>query len=189
MQAELDACKKIDGARPDAYFNEGILTQEYKAKGAGGTDKAIGVYQQAKQVFQAFVDKAAGKPEYDGAVKKAKERMQDIDDTITFLQAGGPASGSPPPPPAPGVERQQRGPGRQRCGRRPRPPGPDGSAPGRQTVKPHLGNLGLLRMSASVTQALRDTPATSIALTGVPSPQYTHTVIRADYSTLGGASE
>jgi tetratricopeptide (TPR) repeat protein len=97
VQAELDACKKIDGGRPDAYFNEGILTQEYKAKGAGGTDKAIGVYQQAKQVFQAFMDKASGKSEYDGAVKKAKERLQDIDDTITFLQAGGSPAGSPPP--------------------------------------------------------------------------------------------
>ena len=31
VQAEIDACKKIDAARPDAYFNEGILTQEYKA--------------------------------------------------------------------------------------------------------------------------------------------------------------
>ena len=100
-QAELDACKKIDAARPDAYFNEGILTQEYKAKGAGGTDKAIAVYQQAKPIFQSFMDKAAGKSEYDGAVKKAKERMLDLDDTVTFLQAGGPAPGAPPPPPAP----------------------------------------------------------------------------------------
>ena len=101
VQAELDACKKIDAARPDAYFNEGILTQEYKAKSAGGTDKAVVVYQAAKTVFQTFMDKASGKSEYDGAVKKAKERMQDIDDTVTFLQAGGPASGSPPSSPAP----------------------------------------------------------------------------------------
>jgi tetratricopeptide (TPR) repeat protein len=99
VQAELDACKKIDAARPDAYFNEGILTQEYKVKGAGGTDKAVAVYQQAKTVFQTFLDKANGKPEYDGAVKKTKERMQDIDDTVTFLQAGGPAT--PPPAAAP----------------------------------------------------------------------------------------
>jgi tetratricopeptide (TPR) repeat protein len=91
VQAEIDACKKIDPARPDAFFNEGILTQEYKAKGAGGTDKAVAVYQQAKQIFQSFVDKASGKAEYAGAVKKSQERMQDIDDTITFLQAGGPS--------------------------------------------------------------------------------------------------
>lgn len=100
VQSELDSCKKIDGARPDAYFNEGILTQEYKAKSAGGngTDKAIAVYQQAKQIFESFIEKASGKPEYDGAVKKSKERMQDIDDTVTFLQAGGPPANSPPPP-------------------------------------------------------------------------------------------
>jgi tetratricopeptide (TPR) repeat protein len=101
VQAELDACKKIDAARPDSYFNEGILTQEYKAKSAGGTDKAVPVYQAAKTVFQTFMDKASGKSEYDGAVKKTKERMQDIDDTITFLQAGGPPTGSPPSAPAP----------------------------------------------------------------------------------------
>jgi tetratricopeptide (TPR) repeat protein len=92
VQGELDSCKKIDGARPDAYFNEGILTQEYKAKGSGDTTKAVAVYGQAKQVFSTFLDKAAGKSEYDGAVKKTKERMQDIDDTVTFLQAGGPST-------------------------------------------------------------------------------------------------
>jgi tetratricopeptide (TPR) repeat protein len=101
VQAELDACKKIDNARPDAYFNEGILTQEYKAKGAGGTDKAVAIYQQAKTVFQTFMEKAGGKSEYDGAVKKTKERMQDIDDTVTFLQAGGPPAPPTPAPPAP----------------------------------------------------------------------------------------
>jgi tetratricopeptide (TPR) repeat protein len=102
VQSELDACKKLDSARPDAYFNEGILTQEYKAKSSGDTNKAVAVYQTAKGIFQSFQDKAAGKNEYDGAVKKSKERMQDIDDTITFLQAGGPstpaASGAAPPP-------------------------------------------------------------------------------------------
>ncbi len=101
VQAELDACKKIDAARPDAYFNEGILTQEYKAKGAGAVDKSVAVYQQAKQIFQTFQDKANGKSEYAGAVKKAGERMQDIDDTITFLQAGGPPSPPPAAAPAP----------------------------------------------------------------------------------------
>ena len=98
VQAELDACKKIDPARPDAYFNEGILTQEYKAKSAGGTDKAVAVYQQATQIFQTFADKANGKPEYDGAVKKAKERIEDLSDTIKFLQAGAPAPGATPGP-------------------------------------------------------------------------------------------
>jgi hypothetical protein len=99
VQAELDSCKKLDPARPDSYFNEGILTQEYKAKGAGAKDKAIAVYEQAKQIFQTFMDKASGKPEYDGAVKKARERTQDIIDTVNFLQAPGPEP-TPTPPPA-----------------------------------------------------------------------------------------
>jgi|GEM_PF-261955 len=101
VQGELDTCKKIDGARPDAYFNEGILTQEYKAKNAGDTAKAVAVYQQAKQIFQTFEDKAAGKTEYDGALKKTKERVQDIDDTVTFLQSGGPSNPAAAAGPAP----------------------------------------------------------------------------------------
>jgi hypothetical protein len=97
VQAELESCKKIDPARPDAYFNEGILTQEYKAKGAGALEKTLAVYDQAKQIFQSFLEKASGKSEYDGAAKKAKERLQDIDDTETFLKAGPAPSASPPP--------------------------------------------------------------------------------------------
>jgi tetratricopeptide (TPR) repeat protein len=99
VQSEIDACKKIDPARPDSYFNEGILTQEYKAKGAGAKEKTIAVYQQAKQIFETFMDKASGKPEYDGAVKKAKERMQDMDDVVKFLELPG-APDTPPPAPA-----------------------------------------------------------------------------------------
>jgi len=100
VQSELDTLKKLDSGRPDAYFNEGILTQEYKAKNAGGTSQAVAVYQQAKQIFETFLGKASGKPEYDGAVKKSKERMQDIDDTINFLQAGGPSTPAPDTTPA-----------------------------------------------------------------------------------------
>ena len=50
----------------------------------------MAVYKQAKHDLPDFIDKASGKPEYDGAVKKTKERMQDIDDTITFLEARPP---------------------------------------------------------------------------------------------------
>ena len=97
VQSEIDTCKKLDPARPDAYFNEGILTQEYKAKAAGGKEKAIAVYQQAKQIFSTFMDKAAGRNEYDGAVKKARERMQDMDDMVKFLELPGDTTPSTPP--------------------------------------------------------------------------------------------
>src|SRR5262249_40847212 len=93
-QSELDAAKKIDPNRPDAYYNEGILTQEFKAKAGGDKAKTIQMLEQAKGIFQQFLDKASGKPEYDGAVKRVKGdgtpkdqgRLGDIDDTIKFLQ-------------------------------------------------------------------------------------------------------
>ena len=93
-QAELDAAKKIDPNRPDAYYNEGILTQEFKAKAGGAKEKTIAELENAKKIFQTFLEKAAGKPEYDGAVKRVKGdgskkdlgRLGDIDDTIAFLQ-------------------------------------------------------------------------------------------------------
>jgi tetratricopeptide (TPR) repeat protein len=102
VQAEIDTCKKLDPARPDAYFNEGILTQEYKAKAAGGKEKAIATYQKAKEIFGTFMDKAAGRTEYDGAVKKARERMQDMDDMVKFLELPGDTTPSTPPPAASG---------------------------------------------------------------------------------------
>jgi hypothetical protein len=93
-QSELDAAKKIDPNRADAYYNEGILTQEFKAKSGGAKEKTISELEKAKAIFQTFLDKAAGKPEYDGAVKRVKGdgskkdlgRIGDIDDTIAFLK-------------------------------------------------------------------------------------------------------
>jgi Tfp pilus assembly protein PilF len=88
VQAELDTCKKLAPDRPDTYYNEGILTQEYKAKAGGDKQKTIAALTSAKAIFQQFIEKAAGKSEYDGAVKRSKERIQDIDDTIQFLNLG-----------------------------------------------------------------------------------------------------
>jgi tetratricopeptide (TPR) repeat protein len=98
VQAELDTCKKLDAARPDAYYNEGILTQEFKAKAGGDKNVSIKALTDAKGIFQVFIDRAGDKTEYAGAVKRAKERMQDCDDIKAFLLLG---SASPTPPPAP----------------------------------------------------------------------------------------
>ncbi len=105
VQAELETCKKLSPDRPEVYYNEGILTQEYKAKAGGGKDKTIAALTSAKGILQQFVDKASDKPEYAGAVKRSKERMQDIDDTITFLNLPGEEQKAAPqtPPPASGA--------------------------------------------------------------------------------------
>ncbi len=108
VQAELDACKKLDPNRPDAYYNEAILTDEYKAKAGGGKEKTIEALTKAKAIYQQFIEKAAGKPEYDGAIKasrgngtdKDRGRMGDIDDKIAFINLEvKPEPGTPTPPP------------------------------------------------------------------------------------------
>lgn len=107
VQGELDAAKKIDANRPDAYYNEGILTQEFKAKAGGDKAKVKAALQNAMQIYQQFIDKASGKPEYDGAVKRAKERIDDCGDIIKFMdmdageqKAQGTPGGNPTDKPA-----------------------------------------------------------------------------------------
>jgi len=93
VQAELDAAKRIDPNRPDAYFNEGILIMEFKAKAGASKEKTVAALDQAAASFKTFLDKAAGKPEYDAAVHRVKGdgtekdrgRLGDIEDMKQFL--------------------------------------------------------------------------------------------------------
>jgi tetratricopeptide (TPR) repeat protein len=80
--AELDAAKKIAPDRAETYYNEAILTQEYKAKSGGKA--AEGALQAAKGLFGQFIQKAAASTEFADAVKRSKERMDEIDQIIAF---------------------------------------------------------------------------------------------------------
>ena len=100
-QSELDSCKKIDANRPDAYYNEGILTQEYKAKAGGDKTKVIATYNDAIKIFETFIGKASDKPEYKAAVDKSQERIKDMKQTIDFLnEPAAPEPGAATPPAA-----------------------------------------------------------------------------------------
>ena len=85
VRAELDKAKTVDGSRPEAYFNEAILIQEFEAKFAPGDKEKIGVYEKAIGVFDTFVDKAGSAPQYEEAVKNAKERVSDMREMIRFF--------------------------------------------------------------------------------------------------------
>jgi Tfp pilus assembly protein PilF len=85
-QAELDRCKKLAPERPETYYNEAILTQEYKAR-SGGND-AVPMLEQAAAIFDVFIGKAGGQPEFADAVKRSKDRSQDIKDTVRFIKEG-----------------------------------------------------------------------------------------------------
>lgn len=78
-EAELEAAKKLAPERPEAYYNHGILTQEFKAKGGKESD-----LNAAKNLFGQFISKAGGKAEYASEAKSAKERMEEIDEIIKF---------------------------------------------------------------------------------------------------------
>ena len=80
----LAKAKEIAPDRPETYYNEAILTQEYKTKAATDPNKAEPILLQAKDLFGQFVQKAGAQAEYADAVKRAKERMGEIDQIITF---------------------------------------------------------------------------------------------------------
>jgi tetratricopeptide (TPR) repeat protein len=80
--AELEAAKKIAPERPETYYNDGILTQEYKSK--SGTGQAEPELLNAKNLFGQFIQKAGAAPEFADAVKRAKDRMSEIDQIIEF---------------------------------------------------------------------------------------------------------
>ncbi len=87
-QAELDECKKIDPSRAEAYYNEAILVQEYKAKSTGDPKKSIPTLKEAIGKYEAFISKAGGDETFAEAVKRSQDRVQDIKDTITFIEEG-----------------------------------------------------------------------------------------------------
>jgi len=86
-QAELDEAKKIDGSRAETYYNEAILTHEFKAKRAAGPS-AVPALEKAAQQYRDFVAKAGDGADFADAVKRSKERSTDIDDTIKFIKEG-----------------------------------------------------------------------------------------------------
>lgn len=78
----LAKAKKLEPERPETYYNEAILTQEFKAKAGGkAAEKALA---DAKNLFGQFVNKAEGKEGFEDAVTRAKERMEEIDQIIEF---------------------------------------------------------------------------------------------------------
>jgi hypothetical protein len=78
----LAKAKQLNSSRPETYYNEAILTQEFKAR-AGGP-KSDPILMKAKGLFADFVSKAQGKDEFADGVKRAEERMKEIDEVIEF---------------------------------------------------------------------------------------------------------
>jgi len=82
----LDEAKKHEPKRAEAFYNEAILTEEYRAKRAPNEDAQVAEFEKAKRMYQSFIDNAGGKSAYADAVKVSKSRIQDINDTIAFMK-------------------------------------------------------------------------------------------------------
>jgi len=115
-QKHLDEAKKIEPSRPEAFYNEAILTEEYRAKRAGAGKEQIAawqeqidVYNKATAQYESFISNANGKAEFEDAVKVSKSRIQDIKDTVNFItdsiqiakDDAAQAKAAPPPPATP----------------------------------------------------------------------------------------
>jgi tetratricopeptide (TPR) repeat protein len=100
-QQHLDEAKKIAPDRPETYYNEAILTQEFRAK----RGSPVPTLKKAADQYKTFIDKAGSDPAFAAAVKRSKDRSQDIADTVKFIeegdQAAKDAANNPPPPPPP----------------------------------------------------------------------------------------
>lgn len=90
-EKELAAAKKLEPDRPETYYNEAILTQEFKAKGASDEQKSIAMMESAIKQYEDFVRKAGSDSSFAAAVKRSNERIQDMRDTIKFLKEGAEA--------------------------------------------------------------------------------------------------
>jgi tetratricopeptide (TPR) repeat protein len=87
---ELEKAKRIAPDRPEAFYNEGILTQAYKARGTGPeTEKQLA---RAQDLFRQFIQKAGSAAEYAEPVKLAGERIHEIDELAIFLRGGSKAA-------------------------------------------------------------------------------------------------
>ncbi len=80
--AEIEVAKQIDPNRPEAYFNQGILFQEYKS-GLKGVNVEE-TLNEAKVLFQTFIAKAGNDQKFSNDLKRTQNRLKDIDQLIQF---------------------------------------------------------------------------------------------------------
>jgi tetratricopeptide (TPR) repeat protein len=74
---ELERAKKIAPDRPEAYFNQAILVQEYGARTAA-PGEALANLARARGLYEQFIVKAEGAPAFAEARERARERLKDL---------------------------------------------------------------------------------------------------------------
>jgi tetratricopeptide (TPR) repeat protein len=74
--SDLERCKQLDPERPEAYYNDAILTEQLQALAAPTEQDSV--LQRARSLFDTFIAKAGERPEYAKEVRLAKQRVRDL---------------------------------------------------------------------------------------------------------------
>jgi tetratricopeptide (TPR) repeat protein len=86
VETELALARKLAPNRAETYYNAAILTQEFQAK--GDEKSMVPTLKKAASLYGDFIAKAGSDPAMADAVKRAKERQKDIEDTLLFIEQG-----------------------------------------------------------------------------------------------------
>lgn len=95
-QATYQKASQLDGAAPGAFYNLGVLMQDYLLTSAGDMNGQIAMLGKAKQEYRQFLNKCKGRrddcvrrrPGQDDMdmVQAAEKRIKSCDDTISGLR-------------------------------------------------------------------------------------------------------
>jgi tetratricopeptide (TPR) repeat protein len=74
VESDLERCKQLDPDRPDAYYDDAVFNEHFKAPGVP-RDRAMSVLRRARSLFDTFLAKAGKRPQYATEVRLAKQRV------------------------------------------------------------------------------------------------------------------
>lgn len=87
-ERELAKAKSLAPERPEAYYNEAILAEEYGGRWGSEQDRAL-ARARAKELFTTFLARAGDAPAFADAKARASERLREIDELTRFLPPEG----------------------------------------------------------------------------------------------------
>jgi len=75
VESDLERAKQLDPDRPDAYYDDAVFNEHFKAPGVP-RDRAMSVLRRARSLFDTFLTKAGARPQYATEVRLAKQRVR-----------------------------------------------------------------------------------------------------------------
>ncbi len=99
--AAYEDAEKVDANRPEAFFDQALLVEKYKAKAEPGVTTAV-AYREAQKLYEGMSSKFAGNSKYTKLVEDAKSRGIEAGKSADFEEKSAAAAAAMPstPPPA-----------------------------------------------------------------------------------------